>query len=322
MLDFNISLSANADSSQVYDTIIIGGGPAGLSAGLYAARYKLKTLMIEKAAVAGGQMVTTEWVENYPGFPEPVLGSKLAKDMEAQARFFGLEIVTEDVLSVKLDAPIKEISTLLNTWKAKSVLIATGASPRTLDVPGEKEFSGRGVSYCATCDGPFYPDKTVVVVGGGNSAFEESLFIAKYAAKIYIAHILDEFQADSILIERVKAEPKIEIIKNTQVKEFAFAAEERRVLLKNLKTGEDSELKVDGAFVFIGAIPNTNLFKGQLNLEHGYIVTDRDHLTSQEGVWAAGDVEAKALRQVATAVGDGALAAYKINKYLDLQSDA
>lgn len=322
MLDFNISLSANADSSQVYDTIIIGGGPAGLSAGLYAARYKLKTLMIEKAAVAGGQMVTTEWVENYPGFPEPVLGSKLAKDMEAQARFFGLEIVTEDVLSVKLDAPIKEISTLLNTWKAKSVLIATGASPRTLDVPGEKEFSGRGVSYCATCDGPFYPDKTVVVVGGGNSAFEESLFIAKYAAKIYIVHILDEFQADSILIERVKAEPKIEIIKNTQVKEFAFAAEERRVLLKNLKTGEDSELKVDGAFVFIGAIPNTNLFKGQLNLEHGYIVTDRDHLTSQEGVWAAGDVEAKALRQVATAVGDGALAAYKINKYLDIQSDA
>lgn len=322
MLDFNISLSANADSSQIYDLIIIGGGPAGLSAGLYAARYKLKTLMIEKAAVAGGQMVTTEWVENYPGFPEPVLGSKLAKDMETQARFFGLEIVNEDVSKVKLDAPIKEITTLLNTWKAKSVLIATGASPRTLDVPGEKEFSGHGVSYCATCDGPFYPDKTVAVIGGGNSAFEESLFIAKYAAKIYIIHIMDEFQADSILIERVKAEPKIEIIKNTQVKEFAFASEERKVLLNNLKTGKDSELKVDGAFIFIGAIPNTALFKGQLELDHGYIVTDRDHFTSQSGVWAAGDVEAKALRQVATAVGDGALAAYKINKYLDVQSGA
>ncbi|HCX60285.1 MAG TPA: thioredoxin-disulfide reductase, partial [Candidatus Cloacimonas sp.] len=168
MLDFNFSFSAEADSRQVYDLIIIGGGPAGLSAGLYAARYKLKTLMIEKAPVAGGQLTATEWVENYPGFPEPVLGKKLAEDMETQAKFFGLEIVHEDVQSVDLVSSVKEIRTGFNTWKARTVLIATGSSPRRLGVKGEQEFSGRGVSYCATCDGPFYPDKTVAVVGAGN----------------------------------------------------------------------------------------------------------------------------------------------------------
>ncbi|MCD8479212.1 MAG: thioredoxin-disulfide reductase [Candidatus Cloacimonetes bacterium] len=317
MFDFNVSLSSAVDSSEVFDLIIIGGGPAGLSAGLYAARYKLKTLMIEKAAVAGGQLTATEWVENYPGFPEPVLGAKLAKDMEAQARFFGLEIVNEDVTSVKLEGEIKEIQTPHSIWKAKTVLIATGSSPKLLNVPGEKEFSGHGVSYCATCDGPFYPDKTVAVVGGGNSAFEESLFIAKYAAKIHIIHRRDSFKADPILIERVKNEPKIEIITDTAVTEIAFTDEERKLKLKNLKTEAESELKVDGIFIFIGANPNTALFKDQLELEEGYIVTDREHHTSLEGVWAAGDVQAKSLRQVATAVGDGALAAYKIHKYLD-----
>jgi thioredoxin reductase (NADPH) len=317
MLDFNVILSSSADSSEIYDLIIIGGGPAGLSAGLYAARYKLKTMMIEKAAVAGGQLIATEWVENYPGFPEPVLGTKLAKDMEAQARFFGMELVNEDVSEVKLTGEIKEIVTPYSTWKAKAVLIATGSSPKLLNVPGEKEFSGRGVSYCATCDGPFYPDKTVAVVGGGNSAFEESLFIAKYAAKIHIIHRRDSFRADPILIERVKNEPKIEIITDTAVTEIAFAVEERKLKLKNLKTEAESELKVDGIFIFIGANPNTALFKDHLELEEGYIVTDREHHTSLEGVWAAGDVQAKSLRQVATAVGDGALAAYKIHKYLD-----
>ncbi len=317
MFDFNVSLSANADSSQIYDTIIIGGGPAGLSAGLYAARYKLKTLMIEKAAITGGQLTSTEWVENYPGFPEPVLGKKLAKDMEDQARFFGLEIINEDVSKVNLDGEIKEIITSLNTWKARTVLIATGSSPKTLDVPGEKEFSGRGVSYCATCDGPFYPDKTVAVVGGGNSALEESLFIAKYASKIYIIHRRDSFRADPIVIDRVKAESKIELITDTVVKEIAFDASIRKLILHNKKSAQDSSLDVDGVFVFIGANPNTALFKGQLDMQDGYIVTDREHQTSVKGVWAAGDVQVKSLRQVATAVGDGALAAYKIHKYLD-----
>lgn len=319
MLNFSVNLSSDADSSKIFDLIIIGGGPAGLTCGLYAARYKLRTLMIEKAPITGGQLTLTEWVENYPGFPEPVLGSKLAKDMEAQAKLFGLEIVYEDVQELDLASDIKKIVTAEDTWEARSVLISTGSSPRKLGVPGEEEHSGKGISYCATCDGPFYPDKTVAVVGGGNSAFEESLFIAKYAAKIHIIHMLENFQADRILIEKVMANPKIELITNTIVTEFDFADEPRKVILKNNKTAETSELSVDGAFVFIGAIPNTELFEGQLEMEHGYIVTDRDHHTSQTGVFAAGDVEAKSLKQVATAVGDGALAAYKIHKYLDDQ---
>jgi thioredoxin reductase (NADPH) len=317
MLDFNFSFSAGASSDQIYDLIIIGGGPAGLSAGLYAARYKLKTLLIEKAPVAGGQLTATEWVENYPGFPEPVLGKKLAKDMEDQAKFFGLEIINEAVQKVNLQTGIKEIVTANDTWRTRAVLISTGSSPKRLGVPGESEFSGRGVSYCATCDGPFYPDKTVAVVGGGNTAFEESLFIAKYAARIYIIHRREGFSADPILIERVKANPKIELILNSTVKEIDFGGESRRIILQDTLKKSESELKVDGLFVFIGSDPNTELFKDQIDLENGYIVTNRDHATSQEGVWAAGDVEAKTLRQVATAVGDGALAAYNIHKYLE-----
>ena len=323
MLDSNFSFSAEADSRQVYDLIIIGGGPAGLSAGLYAARYKLKTLMIEKAPVAGGQLTATEWVENYPGFPEPVLGKKLAEDMETQAKFFGLEIVHEDVQSVDLVSSVKEIRTGFNTWKARTVLIATGSSPRRLGVKGEQEFSGRGVSYCATCDGPFYPDKTVAVVGAGNTAFEESLFIAKYAAKIYIVHRREGFSADPILIERVKANAKIELLTNKVVEEIDFGSESRKLKLKDTSSGAQSELAVDGLFVFIGSNPNTGLFEDQLNLDEGYIQTDRNHATSAQGVWAAGDVEAKTLRQVATAVGDGALAAYNIHKYIEAtQRDA
>ena len=317
MLDFSFSLSSGADSSQIYDLIIIGGGPAGLTAGLYAARYKLKTLMIEKAPLAGGQLTATEWVENYPGFPKPVLGKQLAKDMEEQARFFGLEIIHEDVTAVNLKPEIKEAITPFNTWKARAVLIATGSSPKTLNIPGEAEFAGRGVSYCATCDGPFFPDKTVAVVGGGNSAFEESLFLAKYAAKIHIIHRRDSFRADPVLIDRVRQEPKIELITDSVVEAIDFGAAERKLRVANLKSGERSDLKVDGIFVFIGANPNTALFQEQLELEDGYIVTDREHQTSVPGVWAAGDVQAKSLRQVATAVGDGALAAYKIHKYLD-----
>ena len=317
MLDFNFSFSAEVDNEQEYDLIIIGGGPAGLSAGLYAARYKLKTLLIEKAPVAGGQLTATEWVENYPGFPEPVLGKKLAQDMENQAKFFGLEIVNESVQRVSLSPEIKEIVTNANTWKARTVLIATGSSPRKLGVPGENEFSGRGVSYCATCDGPFYPEKTVAVIGGGNTAFEESLFIAKYAAKIFIIHRREGFSADPIIIERVKANAKIELITNTIVEEIDFGGESRKLKLKNTVTAQQSELPIDGVFVFIGSNPNSEIFKDQIALDGGYIVTDRNHATSTPGVWAAGDAEAKTLRQVATAVGDGALAAYNIHKYLE-----
>ncbi|MDD2229707.1 MAG: thioredoxin-disulfide reductase [Candidatus Cloacimonetes bacterium] len=316
MLDFKLNLDDAVDSAQLYDLIIIGGGPAGLTAGLYAARYKLKTLMIEKAVVSGGQLITTEWVENYPGFPEPILGEKLAKDMEDQAKLFGLEVVREDVLSVKLSGDIKEAVTANNTWKAKTFLIATGSSPRHLGIPGEAEFAGKGVSYCATCDGPFFPDKVVAVVGGGNSAFEESLFIAKYARKLYIILNKDGVTADPILQERVSAEPKIELVPNTVVEKIVFDNSPRILQIRNQDTSEQSELEADGIFIFIGSIPNTALFDGQLELENGYITSYPNNSTSVEGVWAGGDVQAKALRQVATAVGDGANAAFAINKYL------
>jgi len=317
MLDFNVSLSSTAEPDKLWDLIIIGGGPAGLTAGLYAARYKLEVLLLEKAVVSGGQLTSTQWVENYPGFPEPVLGAKLAADMEAQARLFGLKIISETVKSVDLARAEKQIVTDYATYRARTVMIATGSSPRKLGLPNEAKYSGNGVSYCATCDGPFYPDKTVAVVGGGNSAFEESLFIAKYASKIYLIDCKDTFTADPILQERVKAEPKIELITNTQVTALNYDSEApRSITLVNGKTGEERRLEVDGVFVFVGNVPNTSLFDGQLELEQGYIVTDRGYRTSLDGVWAVGDVQAGALRQVATAVGDGAAAAYNINKYL------
>lgn len=316
MLEFNLSLSDDVKADQLFDLIIIGGGPAGLTAGLYASRYKLNTLLIEKAAVPGGQLIATQWVENYPGFPEPVLGQKLAQDMESQARLFGLQIVRENVISASLTGEQKQVVTEHNTWQAKTILIATGSSPRRLGVPGEAEFAGNGVSYCATCDGPFYPDKVVAVVGGGNSAFEEGLFISKYASKIFLIHRSDKFTADQILQQRVAEEPKIELITNTTVSKIAFEAEPRQLVLQDTQSDATRLLDVDGIFIFVGAIPNTELFADQLELEAGYIKSFGENSTSAEGVWAAGDVQAKALRQVATAVGDGASAAHAINKYL------
>lgn len=318
MFEFNINIDSAADADVVYDLIIIGGGPAGMTAGLYAARYKLNTLLLEKANVSGGQLTSTEWVENYPGFPEPVLGQKLAKDMEDQAIGFGMKLVKETVNSVDLSGDIKTLKTDYNTWKAKSILISTGSSYRKLNVKGEQEFYGRGVSYCATCDGPLYPDKTVAVIGGGNSAFEESLFLAKYASRVHILNRDDIIIADKIYQDRVSENPKISLSMNTTVEEIVFADPmDKHLIIKDQTKGTLSKLNVDGLFIFIGSVPNTSLFDAQLELDGGYIVTNRDHSTSINGVWAAGDVQAKALRQVATAVGDGACAAHWINKYLE-----
>lgn len=318
MLDFNLSVTLGEDVSQVYGLIIFSGGPAGLTAGLYAARYKLNTLMLEKAPVSSGQMTTTQWIENYPGFPEPVLGQKLTQDMEAQAQLFGLKIVNEDVRTVDLSGPIKAVTTDYNSRRSHTILISTGSSPRKLGIPGEVEYTSRGVSYCATCDGPFYPDKVIAVAGGDNSAFKESLFLAKYARLIHIINRSDRFRSDPILHEKVKEYDKIQLITETVIVSLDFANEaNRKIRIKNLKSGEQRDMEVDGLFVFVGNIPNTALFEGKLEMENGYIVTDPQHQTSQSDVWVAGDVQAKSLRQVATAVGDGVDAAYRIHKYLD-----
>ena len=304
----------------MYDLIIIGGGPAGLTAGLYAARYKLKTILIEKAPFAGGQLLKTSYIENYPGFDEAVLGYDLATKMENQAIRFGLEVIKETVTKIELTDEKKSVYTEENEYHAKTAIISTGSEPRMLGIPGEKEFYGRGVSYCGTCDAPFFKDKVVAVIGGGNTAIEESLHIAKYASKVYIIHRRDELRADKICQEKAFAEERIEVVWNSIIKSIDFqTAEDRQITILNKKTEKESKLKVDGVFVFIGLNPNTDLFKGQIDLtKDGFIAqkAGEDMKTNIAGVFAAGDVRDKVLRQIVNAAGDGAVAAFEANKYL------
>jgi len=305
---------------NMYDLIIIGGGPAGLTAGLYAARYKLKTILIEKAPFAGGQLLKTSYIENYPGFDEAVLGYDLATKMENQAIRFGLEVIKETVTKIELTDEKKSVYTEENEYHAKTAIISTGSEPRMLGIPGEKEFYGRGVSYCGTCDAPFFKDKVVAVIGGGNTAIEESLHIAKYASKVYIIHRRDELRADKICQEKAFAEERIEVVWNSIIKSIDFqTAEDRQITILNKKTEKESKLKVDGVFVFIGLNPNTDLFKGQIALtKDGFIAqkAGEDMKTNIAGVFAAGDVRDKVLRQIVNAAGDGAVAAFEANKYL------
>ena len=304
----------------MYDLIIIGGGPAGLTAGLYAARYKLKTVLIEKAPFAGGQLLKTAHIENYPGFEEAVLGYDLATKMENQAIRFGLEVIKETVIKIELTDEKKSVYTEENEYHAKTAIISTGSEPRLLGIPGEKEFYGRGVSYCGTCDAPFFKDKVVAVIGGGNTAIEESLHIAKYASKVYIIHRRDELRADKICQEKAFAEDRIEVVWNSIIKSIDFqTSAERQITIFNKKTEKESKLKVDGVFVFIGLNPNTELFKGQVDLtKDGFIAqkSGEDMKTNVAGVFAAGDVRDKVLRQIVSAAGDGAVAAFEANKYL------
>jgi thioredoxin reductase (NADPH) len=321
-MNFTVDLTKTLKPGGLYDAIIIGGGPAGLTAGLYLVRYRWRVLMLEKQPQSGGQLAVTEWVENYPGFPEPVLGQKLAKDMEDQARFFGLQILRENVTSVSLDSPVKSVQTGYGSYDAKTVLIATGASPRKLGLPEEDKYIGRGISYCATCDGPFYPDKKLVVVGGGNSAFQESLFLIRYAREIIIVHRGTQITADEVLQEKVAAYPNISICLNTIVKKIDFQDEkDRKIIVQNTNTDTEEIIQTDGLFIFIGYKPNTGLFTDKIVMENGYIVTDEHHETNVPAVYAAGDVETKEVRQVATAVGDGAEAAHWMNIYLENQKE-
>jgi len=304
----------------MYDLIIIGGGPAGLTAGIYAARYKLKTVLIEKAPFTGGQLLKTAHIENYPGFDEQVLGYDLATKMENQAIRFGLEVIKETVIKIELTDENKSVYTEENEYHARTAIIATGSEPRMLGIPGEKEFYGRGVSYCGTCDAPFFKDKVVAVIGGGNTAIEESLHIAKYASKVYIIHRRDELRADKICQEKAFAEDRIEVVWNSIIKSIDFqTSAERQITIFNKKTEKESKLKVDGVFVFIGLNPNTELFKGQVDLtKDGFIAqkSGEDMKTNVAGVFAAGDVRDKVLRQIVSAAGDGAVAAFEANKYL------
>ncbi len=304
-----------------YDVIIVGGGPAGLAAALYTARMDLKTVILDRGPL-GGQLLNTELVEDYPGF-DSILGTDLATKMGEHARKFGVEVRDFD--------PVKEIDVEGRTkvvrmesgeeLRAPAVIMAAGGLPRYLEVPGEKEFWGRGVSYCAVCDGAFFKGQELAVIGGGDAAVEEGEFLTRYASKVYILHRRSELRAQPILVDRARANPKIEFIFDAHVKEIV--GDGKVQLVRYDRHGEHKELKVGGVFIFIGFVPNSALLKVHVDHdEAGYIVTDRNMQTSVEGIWAVGDVRSQLTKQIATAVGDGTTAAVAASMYITALRDA
>ena len=307
--------------TEIYDVIIIGAGPGGLSAGLYSGRSRLKTLIVEKEK-AGGQIVTTNEVENYPGSIENASGPTLTERMVQQADEFGVERVIDNIVEVNLKDKVKVVKGEKNEYKAKSVIIATGAVPRAIGVPGEEEFTGKGVSYCATCDGAFFTDLEVYVVGGGDAAVEEAIYLTKFARKVTIIHRRDELRAVKSIQEKAFKNEKIDFMWDSVVKEIKGEGVVDSMVVENTKTGEQKEVLANeddgmfGIFVFIGYLPATDIFKGQVDMEGGYIPTDDEMRTNLDGVFAAGDCRVKTVRQVVTAAGDGAIAAIQAEKYI------
>lgn len=302
---------------MTYDVLILGGGPAGLTAGMYAARGGRKTALLERA-MPGGQAFLTNEIENYPGFPQGIGGPELMMAFQEQAVRFGLEIINEDITAVDLAGETKILRTAGGAeYKGKALIITTGAEPRKLGVPGEEEFLGRGVSYCATCDGAFFREKKVAVVGGGDSAVEEADFLTRFAREVVIIHRRDELRAINILQERAKSNEKIRFKLNTVVEAIQGSNKVETLKLRNVATGELEEETFDGVFIFVGTTPNTQLLEDVLTLdEQGCIVADNTMATSIKGVFAAGDVRNTTFRQVATAVGDGTMAAGSVEQYL------
>lgn len=308
--------------NEIYDVIILGGGPAGLSAGLYAGRSRLKTLLLEKGA-AGGQIALSAEVENYPGqLLEGESGVTLAGRMAEQCARFGVERRSDTIQKVELNGEIKRLTGGLGEYQARTVIIAAGASPRPIGCENEKEFVGRGVSYCATCDGAFFRGLDVYVAGGGDSAVEEALFLTRFARKVTIIHRRDALRAAKSIQEKAFAEPKIEFLWDSVVTRVDGTDVLDTLTVKNVKTGELTVIRVPeadgmlGLFGFVGYLPNTELFQEALPLENGYIRTDEDMRTAIPGVFAAGDVRVKSLRQVVTAAADGAVAAVQAERYL------
>lgn len=308
--------------SNIYDVVIIGAGPAGLAAGLYAARANMKTLILEKEK-AGGQIVTTEEVANYPGSIEDATGPSLIARMVQQADEFGAERKIDEVVELDLESKIKVIKGEKAEYQAKTVILATGAKPRLLGAPGEKELTGKGVSYCATCDAAFFEDLPVYVIGGGDSAVEEAMFITKFARKVTIVHRRDTLRAAKSIQDKAFKNDKIDFIWNAEVKELKGDGILEAMTLVNRETGEETEILAHeddgtfGVFVFVGFMPQTKLFEGLVDMERGYIKTDDNMKTNIEGVYAAGDCRVKSLRQVITASADGAIAAVQAEKYID-----
>lgn len=323
-MDFKIGglgTSGTQGATEHAPIVILGSGPAGMAAALYAARDELSPLVLTGMEL-GGQVSLTESIENYPGFPEGIPAQELIERFKAQAERFGARFIMDVATQVDLSRRPFVVKTYGMTYTADALIIATGASPRKLEVPGEKEFTGRGVSYCATCDGWFFKDKDVIVVGGGDSALEEGLFLTRYAKKVTIVHRRDQLRAQPYLQKQAFAHPKIEFIWNTVVTEILGDESVNGVRLRNVKTGEEEEMSIDGVFIFIGHVPNTDLFKGQLELdERGYIKVEGWVKTSVPGVFAAGEVADPRYRQVITSAGMGAAAAIEARHFLADQAE-
>lgn len=302
--------------SEIYDLAILGAGPAGISAAIYAARARLNTLWIERKFAQGGQIVDTYEVDNYPGLPG-INGMDLGEKMTAHAEKLGLSPLRENVISVEDEDGIKVIRTKKNEYRARAVILAFGAAHRTLGIPGEESLSGMGVSYCATCDGAFFRDRTVAVIGGGNVAAEDAILLSRTCKKVYVIHRRDQMRADQILQEKLFACENVEMIWDTVPVSIEGEEMVSGIKLQNKKTGEEKELSLDGVFIAVGIVPNTELFRNLVKLdESGYIVAGEDCVTSTPGIFAAGDIRTKQLRQVITAAADGANAVTSAERIL------
>lgn len=298
------------------ELVIIGGGPAGLTAGIYAARASMDTVLLERG-VPGGLVISTHFIENYPGFGEGISGPELMEQMEKQARGFGLDILSTNVESIDILGKGFSVKTGQGEIITEAIIVASGAQPQLLGVKGEKELTGRGVSYCATCDGAFFRGKTVAVAGGGDAAIEEAIFLTRFAEKIYIIHRRGELRATKILQHRAFENPKIEFVWHSVVDEIIGNKTVEGVTVRDVRDNSTSTINANGVFIYVGNRPNSSLLKDIAKInDKGFIITDENMLTSQQGIFAAGDVRQKLLRQVVTAVADGAIAAFAAEKYL------
>jgi thioredoxin reductase (NADPH) len=300
-----------------YDMVILGGGPAGLTAAIYASRSRMRTLVVEKEAI-GGEAASTSMIENYPGFPEGIKGAELAERMRSQAQKFGAQIIVESPQTLDLRAVPKEVRLGGQLVRAQSIIIASGTSPRKLGIPGEKELKGRGVSYCATCDGPIFADKDIAIIGCGNSGVQEGLFILKFVRSMTMVEFLPTIQAEEILQESMRAHENVRWLLNHETLSINGEDWVESIKVKDRETGAEKEIPVEGVFIYIGLKPNSDYLAGQVELnEWGFIPTDERMQTSVPGVFAAGDIRETELRQIATAIGDGAVAASSAYHYVD-----
>lgn len=301
---------------MIYDVIVIGGGPSGLSATIYALRARLKTLLVEKNA-CGGQMLMTDTIENYPGFGEGISGFDLAVRLEKQVKNFNVELIYDEVISIEYNCFFKKVITKNLTYETKTIIIATGTLVKKMNVPGESKFIGRGVSFCAVCDAPFYRNKDVLVIGGGDSAIQEAIHLSKFAKKVTVIHRRNDLRAMKILQERATLCKNISVLYNSVVKEVLGKDSIEKVVINNIKTHENKYLNTNGVFVFIGLIPNTLFLPDVMVDKTKYIVTDENMNTFIPGIFACGDIRKKQLRQIVTATSDGAQAAISAQNYIE-----